>query len=91
MLVFQRVTNLALSEDAQCLEVFISGDTALGIYALLNGQATERPMALDVLHGLWQSARPDWKLLRCGIVGLQNDVFVARLFFGACSAGGRRL
>lgn len=48
--MFQRVTNLALSEEGQALEVFISGDSALGIYALLNGQATERPMALDVLH-----------------------------------------
>ena len=51
VLVLQRVGNLALTEDAQALEVFISGDSALGIYALLNGQATERPMALDVL---WQ-------------------------------------
>jgi hypothetical protein len=54
VLVFQKMTNLALSEDAQALEVFISGDSALGIYALLNGQTTERPMALDVL---WQVQR----------------------------------
>lgn len=55
VLVLQRVGNLALTEDAQALEVFISGDSALGIYALLNGQATERPMALDVL---WQVRAP---------------------------------
>jgi hypothetical protein len=54
VLVLQRVGNLAITEDAQALEVFISGDSALGIYALLNGQATERPMALDVL---WQVRR----------------------------------
>ncbi|GBF87861.1 hypothetical protein Rsub_00573 [Raphidocelis subcapitata] len=87
VLVFQRVNNLALSEDAPALEVFISGDTALGIYALLNGQTTERPMALDVLWQMWQTGREDWKLLRASIVDLRNDVFVARLFFGDPATG----
>lgn len=87
VLVLQRVGNLALTEDAQALEVFISGDSALGIYALLNGQATERPMALDVLWQMWQAGREDWKLLRVGVVELRNDVFVARLFFGDPATG----
>lgn len=87
VLVFQKVGNLALSEDAQALEVFISGDSALGIYALLNGQTTERPMALDVLYQMWQAGREDWKLLRVAVVELRNDVFVARLFFGDPATG----
>lgn len=82
VLVFQKISNLALTEDAHALEVFISGDSALGIYALLNGQTTERPMALDVLWQMWQAGKQDWKLLRVAVVELRNDVFVARLFFG---------
>lgn len=87
VLVLQRVGNLALTEDAQALEVFISGDSALGIYALLNGQATERPMALDVLWQMWQAGKEEWKLLRVAVVELKNDVFVARLFFGDPATG----
>lgn len=34
---------------------------------------------------MWQAGREDWKLLKVAVVDLKNDVFVARLFFGACA------
>jgi bifunctional DNase/RNase len=87
VLVLQQVADPVTSEDARALEVHVSGDSALGIYAQLNGQATERPMALDVLWQLWQKARGDWALLRVAVVALKGDIFVARAFFGDAETG----
>jgi hypothetical protein len=39
---------------------------------------------------MWRAGKEEWDLLRVGVVDLKNDVFVARLFFGARLFGGLR-
>lgn len=52
VLVFQAADAPApLSPASQVMEVFVSGDACIGLYALLQRQKAERPMALDIL---WQ-------------------------------------
>jgi bifunctional DNase/RNase len=43
-------------EEQLALEVFISGDSAVQLYCLVNGAPSERPMALDLLWQVWRRA-----------------------------------
>jgi len=92
VLVFQQEGSpAAITETTRILEVFVSGDSCIGLVTLLQKSPIERPMALDILwqiltRGLELSKR-NWNLLRVAIVELQNDIYLARMFFGDPETG----
>jgi hypothetical protein len=49
VLAFKKYEQQAVDGNTKTLEVFISGDTAIGIQHLVNNQPSHRPMALDLL------------------------------------------
>ena len=55
VLVFQQEGSpAAITESTRILEVFVSGDSCIGLVTLLQKSPIERPMALDIL---WQVGR----------------------------------
>ncbi|GAX79692.1 hypothetical protein CEUSTIGMA_g7133.t1 [Chlamydomonas eustigma] len=86
VMVFKRTIDSMIESSTRILEVFVAGDTAVNIFTLVNNQKLERPMVHDVMYSIMEKAMSEncrqWTLLKVAIVGLQNDVFVGRLFFG---------
>lgn len=86
ILVFRRAQDDFIDEKTEALEVFVSGDTAAGIYIHVTGKTGDRPTGLDLMYQIVQRgqaiSKRDWTILRVAIVELKNEIYIGRMFFG---------
>jgi bifunctional DNase/RNase len=79
------------TESTEVLEIYIGGDTAFCIAQLAEGFPSLRPMPLDIMQRMveecFQTLYRKCTVLKVAIVGMNEDVFYGRLFFGDPATG----
>lgn len=73
-------------EGTNILVIGIGGDALVALITLIQGKASLRPLALDLLWQILQRGRDisaqEWQLQKVAIVRLEDGIFYGRLFFG---------
>ena len=90
-------TTNPTTDSTEIMEMFIAGDTAVNLFTLLHSEAedsaeksigrTLHDVMANILAAVQSEVPGNWGLLRVAIVGLENDVFVGRMFFGDKTTG----
>lgn len=74
-------------EGTNILVIGIGGDALVALITLIQGKASLRPLALDLLWQILERGRDistqEWQLQKVAIVRLEDGIFYGRLFFGS--------